>query len=124
MTDDDEDDDPFEHLVVTPSGRVVDLSEGPGVVNFGPPPPMRWVNIADLPAPVMGSAVVLMYSGTPAINRRAASEVFESDGGLYVRVVAEPLWWQWVESPVDQRTEWPARSRVVPAMHVWTQVEC
>lgn len=85
---------------------------------------MRWVNIADLPTPVMGSAVVLMYSGTPAINRRAASEVFESDGELYVRVVAEPLWWLWVESPVDARTGWPAKSRVVPAMHVWTQVEC
>lgn len=117
-------DDPFEHLVVTARGRVVDLSEGPGVVNFGPPPAMRWVNIADLPSPVMGSPVVLMNKGKPAINRRAASEVFESNGGLYVRVVAEPLWWLWVESPADQRTEWPAKSRAFLAMHVWTQVEC
>ena len=71
-------DDPFEHLAVTPHGHVVDLSEGPGVVNFGPPPPMRWVNVTDLGPPVMGSPVVVMATGQPAINRRAASEVFES----------------------------------------------
>lgn len=116
-------DDPFEHLVVTPRGRVVDLSEGPGVTDFGPPPAMRWVNVVDVPPPIMGAAVTLMNSGTPAINRRAASEVFESDGGLYIRVVAEPLWWAWVETPPEKRTAWPARSRVVRAVHVWTQVE-
>lgn len=115
--------DPFEHLVVTARGHVVDLSEGPGVVNFGPPPPMRWVNVTDLAPPVMGSAVVVMATGKPAINRRAASEVFESDARLYIRVVSEPRWWTWIESPVEERTPWPARSRVVAAMHVWTQVE-
>lgn len=116
-------DDPFEHLVVTPHGHVVDLSEGPGVVNFGPPPARRWVNIADLPSPVMGSPVVVMARGEPAINRRAASEVFESSGGLYVRVVAEPLWWLWMDTPADRRTAWPAKSRAINVMHVWTQVD-
>ncbi|GAA0333285.1 hypothetical protein GCM10009529_09550 [Micropruina glycogenica] len=83
---------------------------------------MRWVNVADFAPPVMGSPVVVTATGQPAINRRAASEVFESNGGLYIRVVAEPRWWIWIESPADERTPWPARSRVVPAMHVWTQV--
>lgn len=115
-------DDPFEHLAVTARGHIVDLSEGPGVVNFGPPPPMRWVNVSDFAPPVMGSPVVVMATGQPAINRRAASEVFESNGGLYIRVVAEPRWWAWVESPPEERTPWPARSRVVAAMHVWTQL--
>lgn len=116
-------DDPFEHLVVTPRGRVVDLSEGPGLRNFGPPPARRWVNIADLPSPVMGSAVVLMNSGKPLVNRRAASEVFESNGGLYVRVIGEPQWWRWIETPTDQRSTWPRKSLVMEAMYVWTQID-
>lgn len=48
--------DPFEHLAMTPHGHLVDLSEGPGVVDFGPPPSMRWVNVTDLSPPVMGRA--------------------------------------------------------------------
>lgn len=115
--------DPFEHLVVTPAGHVVDLSEGPGVVDMGPPPAMRWANVIDLPAPIMGSAVVLMNTGQPLPNRRAASEVFEDSGGWYVRVCPESRWWEWIETPAEQRTSWPRHSRAVRAMHVWTLVE-
>lgn len=40
----------------------------------------------------MGSAVTLLNSGKPANNRRGASEVFESGGRLYIRLVAGPHW--------------------------------
>ena len=69
-------------------------------------PPVDLPQIFGLPCAVAGRLRVVY-------NLRCASEVFESNGGLYVNVVDEDQWYRWLEVPEEPPT------RTDPPRHLY-----
>ncbi len=113
--------DPWGGLVFDGTGRLVDLGGEFAVETFGPPPPMRWVPVTDVPQ-VYGQRVCVVKAGEPLYDLRAVTEVYSSGGGTYLNLVEEWRWYYWLELPEDQRPEVVPRAISWPTRHVWVQV--
>ena len=99
-------------------GRLVDLHGAAEVVTYGPPPPLRWVPVADLPH-VTGRRACLMTASGPVFDVRCASEVFSSGGGRYLHLVYEDQWYRWLDADPAIRPAGVPRATCVGARHVW-----
>ncbi|HEX8509352.1 MAG TPA: hypothetical protein VF635_07630 [Propionibacteriaceae bacterium] len=108
-------------LAFDADGRLVDLSAAAEVVTYGPPPPVRWRPASDL-AEVFGRRACHMKPSGPVFDLRCASEVYESNGGLYVNVTLEAQWYAWLDLDEDRRPELVPRATAMSARHVWIEV--
>lgn len=108
-------------LVFDGDGRLVDLNAAAEVVTYGPPPPVRWLPASDLPA-VFGRRACHMKASGPVYDLRCASEVYESNGGLYVNVTLEAQWYAWLDLDQGSRPELIPRATAMSARHVWIEV--
>lgn len=102
-------------------GHLYDLGQPMEVETYGPPPPLRWVAPVDLPQ-IFGMPCAVAGRLLVVYKQRCASEVFESNGGLYVNVVDEDQWYRWLEVPEERRPERIPRASCTPTRHVWIEV--
>lgn len=102
-------------------GNLYDLHGEFTVETYGPPPALRWVSPVDLPQ-VFGLRCADVGRDRVVYDLRCASEVFESNGGLYVNVVVEAQWYRWLEVPEARRPERIPRATCVAARHLWIAI--
>ena len=102
-------------------GRLFDLGGAAEVETYGPPPPPHWVSPVDLPE-VFGLRCALSGKTHVTYDLRCASEVFESNGGLYLNVVDEAQWYRWLEEPPATRPTRIPRATCIGARHLWVEV--
>ena len=102
-------------------GNLYDLSQPTRIETYGPPPSLRWVAPVDL-SQIFGLRCARAGRLRVIYDLRCASEVFESDGGLFVNVVDEAQWYRWLEVPEDRRPERIPRATCVGARHLWIEV--
>jgi hypothetical protein len=101
-------------------GRLIDLN---GLVEFrafGPPPPITFTPVMDLPE-VFGKRAAIMNSEGPTYDLRIASEVFEDAGGWYVHLIGEDQWWAWLDTPEASRPERPPKAVCWATRYVWIE---
>lgn len=102
-------------------GKLWDLSKPPHLVAFGPPAPIRWVNVTDL-AGVIGRRAAISQQGRIVYDQRIVCDVYtDLDGAQWVNLVHEPQWWDWIDQG-DQRPGRIPRAVAIRAMHVWVEV--
>jgi hypothetical protein len=101
-------------------GRLVDTGQPMEVIAYGPPPPARWVSPDDLGS-VFGLRCALAGRDRTTYDLRAASEVFESNGGRYLNVVLEAQWYRWRELTEEYRPAGIPRATCVATRHVWIE---
>ena len=102
-------------------GNLYDLSQPTTIETYGPPPTLRWVAPVDLPQ-IFGFRCARAGRLRVIYDLRCASEVFESDGGLFVNVVDEAQWYRWLDVPDDRRPERIPRATCVEARHLWIEI--
>ena len=102
-------------------GRLVDTHQPMEVVTYGPPPAARWVSPDDLGS-VFGRRCALVGRDQTTYGLRAASEVFESNGGRYLNVVFEAQWYRWRELAEERRPARIPRATCVATRHVWIEL--
>ena len=102
-------------------GKLYDLSQPVEMETYGPPPALRWVAPVDLPQ-IFGLRCARSGRRHVYYDLRCATEVFESDGGLFVNVVDEDQWYRWLEVPESRRPERIPRATCVEARHLWIEV--
>src|SRR4051794_9959159 len=107
----------WEDLAFDDQGRLVDLNGPLEYVDFGPPPPVGWVPVMDLPD-AFGRRAATLHSQGPTYDLRVASEVFEDAGGWYVHLVGDDQWWEWLKQPQDSRPARPPHAVCWPARYV------
>lgn len=110
----------WEDLTFDEKGRLIDTAGPVEFVDFGPPPPVTWVTVTDL-AEVFGRQAAVLNSRGPTYDLRLASEVFLDAGGLYIHVVGEDQWWEWLAIPEAGRPPRPPRAVCWPARYVWVE---
>lgn len=110
--------DDWSGLAFDAQGNLVDTSQPVEVMTYGPPPPVRWVQPADM-ASTTGLRCALSTRDGVRYDLRCASEVFEDSGGLYVHVVSEAQWYRWLEVDEAHRPPMIPRATCIPARHVW-----
>jgi hypothetical protein len=110
----------WEDLAFDENGRLVDVNGPVEFVEFGPPPPITWSNVMDVPE-VFGRRAATRNSDGPNYGLRIASEVFEDAGGWYVHLIGEDQWWDWLDQPAQQRPERPDRAVCWPTRYVWVE---
>ena len=111
----------WESLAFDENGRLVDLGGPVEFVSFGPPPPITWVAVMDLPEAVVGRRAALVTSRGPTYGLRLASEVFEDAGGWYVHLVGEDQWWDWLAIPEERRPVRPPKAVCWTTRYVWVE---
>ncbi|QDP94811.1 hypothetical protein FOE78_01750 [Microlunatus elymi] len=111
----------WEDLAFDENGRLVDVNGPVEFVEFGPPPPITWVSVLDVPN-VFGRRAATMNSRGPTYGLRMASDIFENGGSLYVNLIGEDQWWDWRSLPDEQRSERPGRAVCWHARYVWAEV--
>lgn len=110
----------WEDMAFDENGRLIDLNGPVEFVDFGPPPPITWTPVMDLPE-VFGRRAATMNSDGPAYDLRVASAMFKDGGGWHVHLVREDQWWDWLKVPEDQRPQRPTRAVCWPARYVWAE---
>ena len=113
--------DDWSGIAFDAEGRLVDLAAPTEVVTYGPPPPMRWVPAGEVPH-VLGRRACHVRPDGPVYDLRCSSEVFESNGGLYLDVVSEAQWYRWLDLDEDHRPEHIPRAVCIAARHIWIEV--
>jgi len=103
------------------NGNLYDLSQPVELETYGPPPILRWVAPMDLPE-IFGERCARADRRRVIYNLRCATEVYESDGGLYVNVVDEDQWYRWLDVPDERRPERIPRAICVAARHLWIEI--
>jgi hypothetical protein len=111
----------WEDLTFDESGRLIDLNGPVEFAQVGPPPPITWIPVMDVPE-AFGRRAATMTSHRPTYDLRIASNVFQDSGGWYVHLVGEDQWWDWLGTPKMRRPGRPGRAVCWPARYVW--VEC
>lgn len=110
----------WEDLAFDENGRLIDLNGPVEFVTFGPPPPITWTPVMDLPT-VFGLRAATRNSKGSTYDLRIASEVFEDSGGWYVHLVGEDQWWAWRDLPEAQRPDRPGKAVCWPTRYVWAE---
>ncbi|QDP95001.1 hypothetical protein FOE78_02900 [Microlunatus elymi] len=110
----------WEDLAFDENGRLVDVNGPVEFVEFGPPPPITWANVTDVPN-VFGRRAATRNSNGPTFDLRIASEVFQDAGGWYVHLIGEDQWWDWLNQPAARRSERPGKAVCWPARYVWLE---
>lgn len=103
------------------NGNLYDLGQPVELETYGPPPSLRWVAPVDLPE-IFGMRCARADRRRVLHDLRCASEVYESNGGLYVNVVDEAQWYRWLEVPDERRPDRIPRATCVSARHLWIEV--
>lgn len=100
-------------------GRLYDLSKPPRLRTYPAPEPIQWVNVTDLPTS-LGKRAAVTHAGGILYDLRIVSPVYEHLGALWVNVVHEPQWWDWI----DQNPRPDRIPRAVPyrAAQVWAEI--
>jgi hypothetical protein len=111
----------WEDLAFDHEGRLIDLNGPLEFKTYGPPPPITWTPVMDLPD-VFGRRAATMNSAGPIYDLRVASEVFQDAGGWYVHLIGEDQWWNGLDLPHDTRPARPGRAVCWTTRYVW--VEC
>lgn len=110
----------WDDLAFDEHGRLIDLAGPVEFVPFGPPPPITWTAIMDLPD-AFGRRAAGVNSRGPVYGLRVASAVFPDAGGWYVHLVGEDQWWDWLALPDDRRPERPPRAVCWTTRYVWIE---
>lgn len=111
----------WDDLAFDGHGHLYDLGGEFSVETYGPPDPIRWVAVDDL-GEVFGRRIAVPQRDQIIYDHRAASEVYESNGGRYVNVVAEAQWWQWSLTDEEERPDRISRAVPFPTRHVWVEI--
>ena len=110
----------WEDLTFDANGRLVDLAGAVEFVDFGPPPPITWVSVRDVPD-AFGRRAATFNSVGAVYDLRVASDVFEDAGGWYVHLIGEDQWWDWLSEPAATRPDRPTRAVCWPTRYVWVE---
>ncbi len=90
--------------------------------DYGPPPPVSWMRLDDVPGPIIGAAVCIMTEDGPRYGLRAVSELHPdlSGSASLVKLLREEDWWRWALDP--QRSEEPPHEWIQPTRHIWARI--
>ena len=110
----------WEDLTFDENGRLIDINGPVEFVEFGPPPPITWINVMDVPN-AFGRRAATMNSDGPTYGLRIASTIFEDAGGWYVHLVGEDQWWNWQATAANQRARRPGKAVCWPTRYVWVE---
>lgn len=103
-------------------GELHDLSNH--ILDIPPAPePITWRNVVDVPKPHGYRCAIPGDQGQKTLyDHRVVSPVYEDlDGGQWVNVCHEPVWWDWIDMG-DQRSDRVPHSTAVRACYVWVEV--
>ena len=111
----------WDDLVFDENGRLVDVNGPLEYVDFGPPEPIQWVSVMDVPD-AFGRRAATRNAFGVRYDLRIASDAFEDAGGWYVHLVGEDQWWEWQGLAQADRPDRPARAVCWPARYVWAEL--